>query len=77
MKTLQKPEIKKLEPKIPPTIQKCLCGCGGFPTRAKSSFVVGHDAKLKSQVIKGEKISDKATEYVQQRWPNYVDYLKQ
>lgn len=30
----------------------CLCGCGGFPTRDSAEFVAGHDAKLKSALIK-------------------------
>jgi hypothetical protein len=30
----------------------CLCGCGGFPAREGARFIPGHDAKLKSMLIK-------------------------
>lgn len=30
----------------------CLCGCGGFPQREGARFIAGHDAKLKSLLIK-------------------------
>ncbi len=30
----------------------CICGCGEFPTRKRSRYVSGHDAKLAHKVAK-------------------------
>lgn len=37
---------EKVEAPHPP----CECGCGGVPTRKRSKFLPGHDARLKSQL---------------------------
>lgn len=49
------------DPKLKATIapHACECGCGTMVT-SKARFVVGHDAKLKSQLINTALGSDKA-----------------
>ena len=53
---------KQAKPKAVANTQRtaCLCGCGGFPSSAKSRFVPGHDGRLKGILIKAIRLGDKA-----------------
>lgn len=54
-------------------VGECLCGCAKAPASIKSIFVQGHDAKLKSRALRGEKISAPAMRYIEMNWPNILD----
>lgn len=43
-------EKRDLTPK--PENGLCLCGCGGYKRTKSAAFIPGHDAKLKSKIIK-------------------------
>jgi hypothetical protein len=48
----------------------CLCGCGESPKSRRSNFVMGHDAKLKSQILKDpDNVSEVALQYAENNWP--------
>lgn len=39
-------------PKVKPEPNLCLCGCGGITSSFQKRFIAGHDARLKSEMLK-------------------------
>jgi hypothetical protein len=50
----------------------CLCGCGSVLKGKKALFVQGHDAKLKSAVLRGLPVEPAGLAYANQHWPDVV-----
>ncbi len=54
----------------------CFCGCGMSPTGKRSKFVMGHDAKLKSKVLR--KVADihpEGLQYAKTHWPEIFQMI--
>ena len=62
----------------------CLCGCGAWANGKKSRFVPGHDAKLKSRLLRNLKdgkdvldgLNDEQATFVTDNWVHVVAGLK-
>lgn len=50
----------------------CLCGCGGT-TAPGRMFLQGHDARLKSRILNGQRVPAEGLRYAQTYWPEIVD----
>lgn len=57
---------RRAAPKRAPRL--CLCGCGGMTKGGL--FLMGHDAKMKSKLIKGEPVTAEGLAYAKKAWPS-------
>lgn len=60
------------------TSHLCACGCGDSPTKATSAFLVGHDAKHKSNLIKLviSQLDEGGAAYAELERRNWLQFLE-
>lgn len=72
-KKLETAAKKVKTPKDAP-LSSCLCGCG---KEISKNFVQGHDAKLKSAILRGEQVPHYGFTYASVMWPDIVARMGQ